>query len=565
MADPVSLVLGIAPLCIVVIKGISILLSKLKLFLHHRKEVIKIWKKLKIRGEGFRMELKWLLLDVIEPRAAISMIENLDHPQWQTEELDAEVRAYLGCSYDSFQETLDEVRETIDDLLGKLSSFATPKTAVPLSKSTNDAFQIVFKKKEYIESLDTLKECNTRLREIRKLASKIETCRTKAKLLSLPSGYEAVQDMSLSLYDLLHTRSSCNAGANSRHSIKLILSSTDETAPSINLLFEHKVPSQSRVMLPLHASCKNLGCIDSGLLTPESCPEADQGPKWRRVRSTHHTVTTQAIPMYQGDHNECEGEDFTKTRVKCEQLIISSALRRGVPPRSLGYLDVKCSRRLILYPGVQGLGDDSDCLKLRKVTPLLDFLKFPVYDVVSDKDRLKLAITLAKSMLKYNSTPWWPQEWTLGQVYVLPKGTRDLSSSLNTLHLSTEIEVTQSTIEGGNRRSTTPDKGDHYPDSLPLESVQYAMDNHGIRNLTLYGLGVALLQIGLWDHVAWEDHIQVRQKIALLTFLGKRYRDATKRLIYCDFGLATEQLEDVKLQSAIFTEVVGVLELLLQG
>ncbi|KAI2465987.1 hypothetical protein F4781DRAFT_407155 [Annulohypoxylon bovei var. microspora] len=98
---------------------------------------------------------------------------------------------------------------------------------------------------------------------------------------------------------------------------------------------------------------------------------------------------------------------------------------------------------------------------------------------------------------------------------------------------------------------------------LSKESIEYAMENHGIRNLTLYGLGVALLQIGLWDSIPWEDHVQVRRKVARLSWLGKRYRNATKKLINCDFGLATEELRDRSLQSAIFRDMIGDLEQLL--
>ncbi|KAI0138654.1 hypothetical protein F4776DRAFT_619341 [Hypoxylon sp. NC0597] len=564
--DPVSLALGIAPLCISAIKGLTLLASKLKLFRHHCKEIKQIRKKLKIQGGWFRDELHLLLLKVVDAQVVTAMMDDHDHPQWRDKEFEAKMKSHLGDKYDSFQETVDEVRETIEDLLDKLSSFAPSETAAPLSKSTRDAFRITFRKQEYMESLEALKESNAELRRLRKTASKIKINHSRICHLPIPSGYEAVQSMSSSLYNLLRTRSSCNADANSHHSITLMLNSTDETTPNINLFFEHKLFFQ-RVSLPIHASCKGLEYGDSGLLTPESSPGVGQSPKRRRAHSTHHSqkfVTNRPIAMHVGRHDECDGEDLMKTGVRCEQLIIASAICPGALPRSLGYLDVKDRRRVVLYPGLQGLGEDSDRLKLREATPILDYLKFPAYDVVSDKDRLRLAITLVKSMLKYNSTPWWPQEWTLRQVYVLCKGDRDLSSSLNTLHLSTHIEPTQS-ASGGNQSLAALDGENHPPDSLPLESVQYAMENYGIRNLTLYGLGVALLQIGLWDHVPWEDHVQVRRKVARLSYLGKRYRDATKRLIDCDFGLATEKLDDVKLQSAIFTDIVGDLEALFHG
>ncbi|KAI1658270.1 hypothetical protein F4813DRAFT_59807 [Daldinia decipiens] len=163
-------------------------------------------------------------------------------------------------------------------------------------------------------------------------------------------------------------------------------------------------------------------------------------------------------------------------------------------------------------------------------------------------------------MLKYHSTLWWPQGLTLNQVYVFCDKTDDLSSSLDTVHLSIEFKAIPSAAEDTRLDLTLQGEQNCMPKFLPSESVQEAMENYGIRNITLYALGVALLQIGLWERVAWEDHVQVRRKVARLSYLGKRFRNAAKRLIDCDFGLATEQLEDPELQDAIFSCVVGDLE-----
>ncbi|RYP10622.1 hypothetical protein DL765_008047 [Monosporascus sp. GIB2] len=100
-------------------------------------------------------------------------------------------------------------------------------------------------------------------------------------------------------------------------------------------------------------------------------------------------------------------------------------------------------------------------------------------------------------------------------------------------------------------------------DYLTQEAVQHAMENHGIRNLTLYGVGVALLEIGLWGRIPWKGHVQVRRKAARLSFLGQQYRAATKELIDCDFGLAIEDINDPRLQQAIFQSCVAELESLL--
>ncbi|KAF3065116.1 hypothetical protein GL218_01756 [Daldinia childiae] len=313
------------------------------------------------------------------------MMNDHDHPQWKAEDLERKVKSYLGPKYDSFRETVEEVEGIVDKLEAKLSLFAQPGAAATPSKKVQDAFRLVFRKKEYHELLGDLKGYNAELRRLRKIAAEIQDSTNTAHL----------------------------------------------TIPYV-------------------------------------------------------------------------------------------------------------------------------CLKSQK--PLFDFLGTPAYQVISDKDRIQLGITLVKSMLKYHSTLWWPQGLTLNQVYVFCDETEDLSSSLDTVHLSTELKAIPSAAEDTRANITPQGEQNHIPNSLPLESVQEAMENYGIRNITLYALGVALLQIGLWERIAWEDHVQVRRKAARLSYLGKRFRNATKRLIDCDFGLATEQLEDPGLQDAIFSCVVGDLE-----
>lgn len=303
--------------------------------------------------------------------------------------------------------------------------------------------------------------------------------------------------------------------------------------------------------------------------TPETNPgtylDGNAAPKQQHGCDVHHDQlcgTTQFITP-PDDPCQSDGEDLSLTRFKCEDLFLNSVVTcSDSPAYPLGYMDIRGNQRLVLYRGFHGSRVNCDRLISRKPAPVDEFFEFPSYDVVSDTDRLKLGITLVRSMLKHHSTPWWPQEWALGQVHVFREDDGDLSSSLDTLHLSVKFDTIAST-EHANPAPTPPDEEDLQMDILPPDLVQRAMEDHGIRNLTLFGTGVALLQIGLWDRVPWEDHVQVRRKVARLSYLGKRYRDATKRLIDCDFGLATEQLHDKKLQSAIFSAVVGDLESLL--
>ncbi|KAI0844865.1 hypothetical protein F5Y00DRAFT_273540 [Daldinia vernicosa] len=488
------------------------------------------------------------------------MMNDPDHPQWKSEDIERKVQSYLGLKYDSFRGTVQEVEGIIDKLEAKLSLFSKPGATATPSKKVRDAFRLVFKKEDYYELLGDLKVYNAELRRLRKIAAEIQGP-TKTVRLTMPSVYENTRNMCSHLYHLLQSWSSCGESVNACHSAKLFLNPADEAEPNVNIFFEHDGGTKiSLRRIPIHATCRDSGCVS--IISPcATNPMAGIILKKRRVpkkNDDRNSIVTKSTIGYASVLNG-EGEDLAQIRIKCETLHLNWRLTCPSSPQgSLGYLNIEGNQRLVLYPGLRQLRADPNSLESQKT--LFDFLDTTTYQIISDKDRIQLGITLVKSMLKYHSTLWWPQGLTLDQVYVFCNETEDLSSSLDTVHLSTEFKATPSTAGDTRVDLTLQGEQNYTSNSLPLELVQEAMENYGIRNITLYALGVVLLQIGLWERIAWEDHVQVRRKAARLSYLGKRFRNATKRLIDCDFGLATEQLEDPGLQGAIFSGVVGDLE-----
>ena len=186
-------------------------------------------------------------------------------------------------------------------------------------------------------------------------------------------------------------------------------------------------------------------------------------------------------------------------------------------------------------------------------TALVDLLHrpVPVHDILSDRDRLELAISLVKATLRHWGTPWWPMGCLLSDIKVLGGAADSLGTRLKSLH------VTAAMLKGmaDDLPSRERDPSD--------DDMKHARENFGVRNLDLYRLGVALLQIGLWDLVPWKDPALVRRKTDRLSFCGKKYQQATERLIECDFG-ETRNLDDEGLQRAVCTRVVVDLESLMR-
>lgn len=166
--------------------------------------------------------------------------------------------------------------------------------------------------------------------------------------------------------------------------------------------------------------------------------------------------------------------------------------------------------------------------------------------------QLRLVLQLAKGHLQLHWTPWWRQYWSLSDLsYFTDSGTADLGNCLETLHIGKRLDFETLHFDASTF-SLTPE-------------VETEMLTHGIRNLSLYCLGIALLQIGRWDALAdaTDDVVVVRRLAARNGRLGPRYQALTQKCIECDFGVGSD-LGNPQLQGSIYESVVCELESLIE-
>jgi hypothetical protein len=173
----------------------------------------------------------------------------------------------------------------------------------------------------------------------------------------------------------------------------------------------------------------------------------------------------------------------------------------------------------------------------------------------AQQERLKLAITLASSVLQLHETPWLEESWGKDSVFFLNRTGKTQYDQPFILH-HTKHTILSST-------TTAPSQ---------ISCV--------IRNQTLYALGVALIELYYRKPIT-ELHQDVdgaqntgnafldlvtefttadRLAEALLTEAGARYSDAVRRCIRCDFDQRASSLEDVKFQKAVYQGVVAQLQ-----
>lgn len=173
----------------------------------------------------------------------------------------------------------------------------------------------------------------------------------------------------------------------------------------------------------------------------------------------------------------------------------------------------------------------------------------------AQQDRLKLAITLASSVLQLHETPWLEDNWGKDSIFFVNRpGKTHYDQPFVSQHF--------------NQTSTTPTS------AMPNQMSCI------IRNQTLYALGVALIELYYRKPIAelhqaadgpqntgneildllTEFKTADRLAEALLSEAGARYSDAVRRCIRCDFDQRASSLEDAKFQKAVYQGVVAQLQ-----
>ncbi|KAJ9645925.1 hypothetical protein H2199_002968 [Coniosporium tulheliwenetii] len=179
-------------------------------------------------------------------------------------------------------------------------------------------------------------------------------------------------------------------------------------------------------------------------------------------------------------------------------------------------------------------------------------------------DQLKLAHRIATAVLQFHSTPWLSDRWHLQDLSLF--GIRDevTQDALRTLHLRSIFP------EGSSQASVVPiEQMDiSKPEVGAVISAQEAQLRYRISNVTLFCLGVALLELGHWRTLQdlrraedIDDIVTARRLAASgRPPLGStKLRSIVRKCLQCDFGFG-DDLSKTELQSAVYSDVVCELE-----
>ncbi|KAI0147643.1 hypothetical protein GGR57DRAFT_476229 [Xylariaceae sp. FL1272] len=591
MSDPVSLALAITPLAIEVFKGFRTLNSKLKIFCHYSREVQRVRTRFEAQRDFFLSECEILFKKSITDQ---SQVETL----LESRELDNHFKnaverlcTYLGTRQSGFQRTFEDLRDAIQDLEKELLQFERIESKRQDGETLKDAIRrlrcrvtITINKGAYNEALEGLKQSNYDLRNMRKHAEELRNNTTHTETVAKdvkPFPIECrqfgkVRSAALAFHEAMITRWFCEQEKHQRHQIRLFTNAEVQEHVKMNcfLLGEWNLSETIPICLDLLSLEVRSTIVESKLDEITQWTSSHREPtintstaKRRRVKWADQGPYS--VPMQQSllsTSNKttlnCHNHAPTGTATKTNQFIDVSSCTLGcfiasrplIGSSCLGYIDVHLQTpfRHSFYPW-SGICNRSLSVTdtFHTAKPLAKLFDLPVdknFDII---DQLMMAKTMVSTILKFHSTPWLRDWWTLNDIHYL--GTNaEMESVLSTLHLGAVLDKKQKQIE---------QRG-------PLPVAQATEEDHRftqrIRNTVLYNLGVGLLQIDRWIKLDPNEVADIDKLATQRSKLGPKYRELVQKCLYCDFGVGADLLKP-QLQSAILNKVMRELEIMVSG
>ncbi|KAK6821205.1 hypothetical protein PG987_015605 [Apiospora arundinis] len=588
MADPISLALGIAPLCLTAIKGFTIARSKFHLLRHHKRELKRLKTTFVTQTHIFLDECH-LLQEVIDPDDVVFMIEDTESALWETPELDQKIKVYLGRKHGDVQEVIADIKEQVQDLgndLNKTSDESGRDVKLTTTERANEAFSIMRQKSSWESKLENIKDLNQELRRLRKMASQVQKRRTTTQASTImPQTYKTISDHARSLSNAIKYCWSCTDALHIRHLLGLTLESLK--GHDLQVLFScqearafetrsihismnirpQRLPSRSRAEVRF----KPTAPVPT---EPERICDYAQQPN-KLVMTNFGRIRIGLSPDLPPTLKSCSTGTSTKTETVVDSLSVSSLTTTDSTTLTysspvVDFLDLRKSPDMcgtfydfVSTTGLQRYIDTPD--SLRHVFLSRDVSAY----TMGNQPVPALNIFKPQSMLKLHATPWWKQYWSLSDLHYVEETGKvgDLLSCLRTLHVGTCLDFPSGMDKNNAHKmsacevasSQSPDPGPELDTAFETAKLQ-----HGIRNLTLYSLGVALLQIGRWKAVeSAEDVVAIRTLASKGNErLGPKYRELTLKCIECDFGQGSD-LNSPQLQDAFYGSVICELERLI--
>ncbi|KAM7196893.1 hypothetical protein V8F20_006860 [Naviculisporaceae sp. PSN 640] len=591
--------LGVLPIFFTACQGFVVLLDKIHLFRHYKKEIRWLRLKVSVQSKCYKDELHRLVIATLDAHKAQSLITDDNHSEWKNPNLERIFEQYMGKLFGDFLSAVRLIHESLASIQDKLDAFAPPDIKSPRFKAISDHFKLAFKKDQYKEDIDNLKEMIAELKRVRELAATFAEQSAKMKcqvpkqqkakvtptadigtIYEEVRKYKAMRSLSSALQDFLQQQWTCCSTSHS-HGGRLFLTSAFQPPPSVLVLLESEGQEGQRARVKNRLFFKVGSQPHHGLLTPESeTPlEIPRLPKRQRLSPQPSSTGSRIRSDDRHSARETTPNAIASLCKELETISLQPAQSRQVTRLDArhpeGYRFDPLEPLQVLPHDPSGSESAWNIHEI-EFRPLAHLLGDNPHRVMLDRDRVQLAAALVRGTLMGHSTAGWPGHRSASSGCIL-EGISFIHTGTSSMFTAVQIETLLSTLNipvdvgnySGCSRVSSSDaemrdagesvrQGDRGDASESADRTQ-AYVQTGVQNLELYRLGVALLSLARWQRVPWQDVVSVRRKASALSWGGEAYKTAVKSLIDCDFG-AGDDLDVEKIQFEVMRRVVGPLE-----
>ncbi|KAI8631337.1 hypothetical protein F5Y19DRAFT_27279 [Xylariaceae sp. FL1651] len=583
--EPVSLAVGLIPLIGAAVTGYRSTRKKLKSFCRYSRGVQRIREQLLVQQTIFLNETRLFLRLIVDNDIdARELLRNLETNDDVAVELEDEWEKCLSNSYEACRLVYTSIATANNKLQRQLDPFedsgAKPRNLSEKACRTKDRIKFAFEEAKCQKLIETLRVWNSDLARIRRQKTELEEpivhtttrCCSHKKLPKEFGSFGTIRRAVRMLHQSLVEVYSKPHTTPTQHIAKLFADAIvkeDKVLTDLVMfcscqrsldrqirLIQLGVRSQvdwtggTRLPTPTSSNASNEGLNMSATTTkrrkmvswgdtPQSPPQHIPSASFEASIVSESTLKiTQIPPNLRQSKNVCS--DMFRAR--------KGKLSSGT---CLGSLDGAEGYRHTFFPAPEPK-NSTQIESLEDFASLAEFLQCNSRNCLSILDQLTLARNVVSAVLKFHQTAWTNEYWTAKDLCFIRKG-QSLSKSLQTLHFSVPINSQAIPEQSGSMEGVEITLNPQI--ETASETLKETMLKYGVFNLTLFGLGVILLQIGRWAVVPDGDIENIRRLAQEPARLGRRFKDLTLRCLCCDFGKGFS-LGKPRLQEALYDDVI---------
>lgn len=548
--EAAGLVLGAVPLILAGLQFYAEGISVTKRYWRYKRGVNEILNELKVETAMCINSINILLFGIVTPKEMVGFLNDPRGARWKEEKFDRKLRARLRASYDPYMASIHQmviIAEKFKERL-KLDDAGRPQFSEKNAfKEHYERLKFSLKKSDYSELMERLRRANLALDRLTNQTTYIET--HTPDRLSVPD-FGMINERADSFHSALKAGWNCPCSAH--HTVSLRLEARIEAASSD----EDEDDDAHMMRDPFHVlfhynrdhtteQSRQVGAWSWEEADVRVDPIPDTTPHVQQTRGVRFAAQNmqkavqaalEARPNMQPIKDLCAAISELQ---KPQREVCFSLLASEIAKQKYG---------VHIYPTKQ-MPLDPDTWSISSLHMSLNDTDF------ARRDRLKLAVTLASSVLQLHETPWLDQCWGKDSIFFVKRP---------------GMTMYDQPFVSWDFSRTTP----------PAEAGMPKSMNHIIRNQPLYALGVALIELwyGKPLQELWKDEdgpfdTGVRQVDILTEWntanrlvdhlyseAGRIYGDAVRRCIRCDFDRRANSLDDIQFQRDVYHGVVSQLK-----